>query len=297
MKQLIYILLICSGLAFLLLSCDDDPKPNPCAGKQATTAKFTMTEEIDSRFKKYSPLKYWVNYDTDTVLLNDVHFRANLDSTEGTMYQWYIGNKFYVYTREFTIYFGNRNIGENVIPIQLRVKQNITKGCFTNDTTIAQYTRYLVLKGRTYKDSSCGQFCEALYSANSPIPGTYVGQSFNLSENSKMYTDTLVIKFNWINNDPEVIKFFTNHERYKNWFRLSTLSKLKSNNPIWLSELNGWVYMGNDFNSDLFTVYGYKQCTATYYGRHRFILTNGNNNIELYTEENILWFKGTRIKL
>lgn len=131
-------------VVFFFCSCDDNPKPDACAGKQAITANFTIHED-PSFFDKYKTL--WEDYPTDTLLCcrtSSPRFRADLDSTAGTNYKWEIGKSVYN-TRWFYLDFGYELVKKNnlVVPIKLTVSRP-KDPCHPDLDTVITFSKNIV---------------------------------------------------------------------------------------------------------------------------------------------------------
>jgi hypothetical protein len=140
MKNRLFITLIL--FAILTLSsqckkkCSDPTNPdcdnyNPCYGKKAVSAAFTIFEEVN-----VVPTFEVPYYDTDTITMNQARFTA---LEEGAEYEWHIGSEI-LRTKSFT----RSDFPQNQsIPVTLIVKKTPDTSCFPNDDGADTLTRYL----------------------------------------------------------------------------------------------------------------------------------------------------------
>lgn len=118
-----------------LTSCDGDPDPDPCLGKNITGGSFSIGEHITN----------YGGVDTllvsDTVLTdNSIVFRA--DSVY-TSYEWKIGDDPRTFTtKEVSLYFSDPI---SHLPIRLIAKWLPNKRCYPEDDGIDTVYRYLTV--------------------------------------------------------------------------------------------------------------------------------------------------------
>jgi hypothetical protein len=131
-----YILIVFLAGAVMLVGCPGDavvpPTPvDPCAGKVAVTAAFTIADLSGSDHP------FWIKYDCDTVLNSSVLFEAKERNADS--YEWTIGSQT-ITTRD--VIRGNFPRGEQ-IPIRLIVRKKPDTSCFPSDDGIDTVVRFL----------------------------------------------------------------------------------------------------------------------------------------------------------
>jgi len=297
-KLIIYIL----PLIFVFWGCNKTVEPDLCAAKSSTTADFDVYESYVTEADRKDPLcvgcKYWVNYVTDTLMTNYVTFIAKQDSTKGVKYEWRIG-RVTSDKKKITVHFSNRQAGNDVIPITLKVTNPYPSACYPMDDGKREFTKNIVLlTSKMLEDAGLG----TSFGSKSKLNGTYVGTYWNIEfpfdsdsiPNKKTYEgDTMVIKMGW----NRVNKSGCFSIRNTQWYILSYFKRNKIESiqvpgcfPEYAFNEKYWRAL-----DDLGGALGYKQYESDndYKGRN-VRLVDGNNIIEFRVRGKLI-FKGTRI--
>jgi hypothetical protein len=149
MKQLIYSLLVCIGLAFLLLSCDGDPIPNKCAGKIATSADF----KIESYYPDLGLLT-----ECDTCSYGYLKFSLKYPNIVDSVW-WVVGNDSTIFRQKsFTLSF-DTDIEKSIKVKAVVLKNKLDLYCVPNDSSKAEFSKKITF----------------IKYDNFPIWGTYTG--------------------------------------------------------------------------------------------------------------------------
>ena len=277
-------------ILFIFCFCKCHKKdPDPCASMHPTTAGFKIMEYIDNGSRNinhgYNEFAGWTNYETDTALFTSLRLEALQDSTSNTKYEWTIG-KTKVYRKAFDIGFYDRPIGNNTIPISLKVTRDPDKNCFPRDSGIAIYTKTLTLVGPN-KNTPCIFFQCDEYNKNALTNGTYIGDFSDFvykewgsvtqekAEGKTFSNDTLVVKLGYSKDSSNL-----NYGGNLNFFHFTDFKRKDVNKQ--------WEYLFAFSHA----VYGYKQINEMQYGS--FYLSSDNNTISCKVNGKT-YFKGKRL--
>jgi len=115
----------------LLISCADDPEPDPCAEENPVTATFKIEETF--QLPNLLP-ESWEFYDTDTVNTYYVMFTAIEENAE---YEWQLGAET-ITDRTFTRSGFPRGVN---IAVSLKVTKAPNLDCFSDDDGVDEVTR------------------------------------------------------------------------------------------------------------------------------------------------------------
>lgn len=170
-------------LSFILIfsSCkkDDNGGPDPCNGVQATSAEFTIIEELNREglwFPEY--INYFI--DSDTITRNFVTFTVN---QEVDSVKWIIGLDPTVRKgRTIKVDFPESERG-NTIAVTAYVKTKPNTQCFPEDDGLDTFTRYMYYQ----------------FDSLSPVFGKYHGALTDAPED----TFTMEVRWNGEGSSPE----------------------------------------------------------------------------------------------
>jgi hypothetical protein len=164
-EAFIFVLLSTAGAWLLFLQSCDEPKPNPCIGKELLNADFTIGQRINvpNRHSFSGGIDTLIR--VDTILVDDAaQFEAKHDNMT---YEWKIGEDTRTWnTKKVTLAF--RNFSGSVT-IRLITKWTPNLQCFPKDDGVD--TVYRTLTVIEYKDN--------------PVFGGFEG--YNLSNKSDVF--------------------------------------------------------------------------------------------------------------
>ncbi len=165
MPQLKHIIIFCLLAASLFrCSCNDEPKPDPCMGKTATSAGFKIYTNIETGSPFYAQQIETFN---DTIIFNRIDsccrvndvdsvrfwaFQSDLSltfkATDATAisYVWIIGDNIVNYTTAGVTLLFNQKTTPRKMDIRLIVTKDVNKQCFPNDKSIDTVVRTIYFR-------------------------------------------------------------------------------------------------------------------------------------------------------